>query len=64
MKVRCKHNFCINTTNCDCIITIIINSNERFEAVALDDGRVELSRKGLYIKMPKTEFDKYFVPVK
>ena len=38
--------------------------NERFEAVDLNNGKVELSRKGLYIKMPKIEFDKYFVPVK
>lgn len=64
MKVRCKHTFFVNTTNCDCVITIIIYANQRFEAVELNDGRVEISRKGLYIKMPKIEFDKYFVPVK
>ena len=64
MKVRCKHTFFINTTNCDCTITIVINANQRFEAVDLNDGRVEIIKKGLYIKMPKIEFDKYFVPVK
>ena len=64
MRVRCKHGFFINTFNCDCVLTITINMNERFEAVDLNNGKVELSKKGLYIKMPKTEFDKYFVPVK
>ena len=64
MKVRCKHWFFINTVNCDCVLTITINTNQRFEAVDLNDGRVEIIKKGLYIKMPKVEFDKYFVPVK
>ena len=64
MKVRCRHSFFINTDNCDCVITIIINANERFEALDLENGIVEISKKGLYIKMPKKEFDKYFLPVK
>ena len=64
MRVRCKHTFFVNTTNCDCVITITIYANQRFEAVDLNDGRGEMSRKGRYIKMPKTECDKYFVPVK
>ena len=59
-----KHSFFINTANCDCVITIIINANQRFEALDLENGIVEISKKGLYIKMPKKEFDKYFLPVK
>ena len=64
MKVRCRHTFFINTADCDSAITIFVKINERFEALDLKNGIVEISRKGLYIKMPKTEFDKYFVPVK
>lgn len=64
MRVRCKHNLCINTTNFEFIVKIIINENETFEAVNLDDGRVELSKEGLYIKMLKIDFDEYFVPVR
>lgn len=64
MKVRCKHCFLINLGDCYSAITIVVNVNQVFEAVDLNNGSIEISRKGVYVKMPKIQFDKYFVPVK
>ena len=64
MRVRCKHGFFINTANCDSAVTIFVKINQVFEALDLKNGIVEISRQGIYIKMPKIEFDKYFVPVR